>query len=111
MLTLTAEASTVSGAFDVSYRDLQSSQQEFLRLLVLHPGPAIDGYAAAALAGISLQEAAGQLDSLYGESLLTEVSRRRYGMHDLIRRYARDRAAADPAADRSRAREPLLDYY
>jgi hypothetical protein len=111
MLTLTAEASTVCGAFDVSYRDLQPSQQEFLRLLVLHPGPVIDGYAAAALVGTSLQEAAGQLDSLYCEGLLTEVSRRRYGMHDLIRRYARDRAAADPGADRSRALERLLDYY
>lgn len=109
MLTLTAEASTVSGAFDVSYRDLQPSQQQFLRVLVLHPGPVIDSYAAAALAGTSAGEAAGQLDSLYGEDLLTEVSRHRYGMHDLVRRYARDRAAADPAADRGQALERLLD--
>ena len=111
MLTLTAEASTVSGAFDVSYRDLQPSQREFLRLLVLHPGPVIDDYAAAALAGTSVHVAASQLDFLYGEGLLTEVSRHRYGMHDLIRRYAQDRAAADPATDRSRALERLLNYY
>ena len=37
-----------------------------------------------------------QLDALHGEGLLTETGHRRYGMHDLIRRYARDRAAAGP---------------
>ncbi len=111
MLTLAAETSTVSGAFNVSYRDLHPGQQQFLRLLVLHPGPVIDSYAAAALAGAGLQEATGYLDLLYGEGLLTEVSRRRYGMHDLIRRYASDRGATDPATARSQALERLLDYY
>jgi tetratricopeptide (TPR) repeat protein len=111
MLTLAAEASTVSGAFDVSYRDLDPCCQQFLRLLVLHPGPEIDAYAAAALAGTGPEEAADHLDFLYGEGLLTEASRRRYGMHDLIRRYASGRAAADPATGRSQALEQLLDYY
>jgi tetratricopeptide (TPR) repeat protein len=32
-------------------------------------------------------------------------------MHDLLRRYARDRAAADPAVSGRRAVERLLDYY
>ena len=36
------------------------------------------------------------LDALHGEGLLTETAYRRYGMHDLIRRYAQDRAAAVP---------------
>ena len=84
----------------MSYRYLAPGQQQFFRRLGLHPGTTIDAYAAAALAGIPLQEAAGHLDALHGEGLLTETGYRRYGMHDLIRRYAQDRAAADPAADR-----------
>ena len=79
--------------------------------LGLHPGTTIDAYAAAALAGTGLQDAAGHLDALYGEGLLTEVGYRRYGMHDLISRYARDLAAAGPAAGREQALERLLGYY
>jgi hypothetical protein len=78
-------------------------------LLGLHPGNSIDVYAAV-LAGSDLTEATAQLDALHGEGLLTEAGHRRYGMHDLIRRYSRDRAAA-PAADRGRALDRLLDYY
>ena len=72
------------------------------RLLGLPPGTATDGYAAAALAGISLEEAAGLLDGLHGEGLLTETGHRRYGMHDLLRRYARDHAADSLAEDAQR---------
>ena len=62
------------------------------------PGNHHRPYAAAALAGTSLDEAAGLLDVLHGEGLLTETGHRRYGMHDLLRRYARDHAAAGPAS-------------
>ena len=72
---------------------------------------ATDAYAAAALAGISLREAAGQLDALHGEGLLTETGHRRYGMHDLIRSYARDLAATDQASSRQQALDRLLDFY
>ncbi len=107
MLTLAAERNSVAAAFEVSYRYLAPGQQEFFRCLGLHPGTTIDAYAAAAVASTGLQDAAGQLDALHGEGLLTEASYRRYGMHDLIRRYARDLGAAggEQALDR------LLDYY
>jgi tetratricopeptide (TPR) repeat protein len=111
MLTLAAENDSVAAAFEVSYRHLDPVRQEFFRRLALHPGSIIDGYAAAALAESSLEEADGQLDALHGEGLLAEVGRRRYGMHDLIRRYARDLAATDPAAIREQALDRLLDYY
>ena len=111
MLTLAAEKDSVAAAFEVSYRYLDPGQQEFFRRLGLHPGTTIDGYAAAALAGTALREAAGYLDALQGEGLLIEAGYRRYGMHDLIRRYASDRAAADPAPERERALGRLLDYY
>jgi DNA-binding SARP family transcriptional activator/tetratricopeptide (TPR) repeat protein len=111
LLTLAAENHSVAAAFEVSWRHLAAGQQDFFRRLGLHPGTAIDAYAAAALAGIPLGEAASLLDGLHGEGLLTETGYRRYGMHDLIRRYAADRAAAGQAADRDQAVGRLLDYY
>jgi DNA-binding SARP family transcriptional activator/DNA-binding XRE family transcriptional regulator len=111
MLTLAAENDSVAAAFAVSYRHLAPESQEFFRCLGLHPGTTTDDYAAAALADISLRDAARRLDALHGEGLLTEAGRRRYGMHDLIRRYARDLAATDPADSREQALERLLDYY
>jgi tetratricopeptide (TPR) repeat protein/transcriptional regulator with XRE-family HTH domain len=111
LLTLAAEKDTVAAAFEVSYRCLSPDRQQFFRRISLHPGPAIDTYAAAAVAGVSLQEAGSHLDALHGECLLTEPGCRRYGMHDLIRRYAQDRAAADGPGDRQRCLRRLLDYY
>ncbi len=111
LLTLAAEKSSVAAAFGVSYRYLAGGQQRLFRLLGLHPGTTIDAYAAAALAGTSLREANAQLDALHGEGLLTEAGYRRYGMHDLIRLYAKDLAAAEPAAEREQALDRLLDYY
>jgi tetratricopeptide (TPR) repeat protein len=111
LLTLTAENDSITAAFEVSYRHLDPARQRLFRLLGLHPGATADGYAAAALAGTSVTEAAGLLDGLHGEGLLTETGHRRYGMHDLLRRYARDHAAAGPAQDAERALERLLDYY
>ena len=95
----------------MSYRHLDPARQRLFRLLGLHPGATTDGYAAAALAGTSVTEAAGLLDGLHGEGLLTETGHRRYGMHDLLRRYARDHAADSIAEDAQQALERLLDYY
>jgi len=111
LLTLAAENHSVAAAFEVSYRHLDPDRQRFFRRLCSHPGTTTDAYAAAALAGIPLPDAAGLLDALHGEGLLTETGHRRYGMHDLIRRYAQDLAAADPAQDQGLALEHLLDYY
>ncbi len=111
MLTMTAERDSVAAAFDLSYWHLAPAQQQFFRRLGLHPGTSTDAYTAAALAGASLPEAARQLDALHGEGLLTETGHRRYGMHDLIRSYARDLAATDPPAAREQAVDRLLDYY
>ena len=96
LLTLQSEHSTIAAAFEVSYRHLNPAQQRFFSLLGLHPGTTTDRYAAAALADISPVEAGALLDALHAEGLLTETGHRRYGMHDLLRRYARHRAAADP---------------
>ena len=111
LLTLTAENDSITAAFEVSYRHLDPARQRLFCLLGLHPGATTDGYAAAALAATSVKEAAGLLDGLHGEGLLTETGHRRYGMHDLLRRYARDHAADSIAQDAQQALERLLDYY
>jgi tetratricopeptide (TPR) repeat protein len=111
LLTMAAEKDSTAAAFDVSYRHLPAGQQQFFRRLGLHPATTTDAYASAALTGLPLPDAARLLDALHGEGLLTETGYRRYGMHDLIRRYARNLAATDPAADNGQALELLLDYY
>jgi len=111
LLTLTAERDSIATAFEVSFRHLDPARQRFFCLLGLHPGATFEAYAAAALAGTGLTEAAGLLDALHREGLLTETGHRRYGLHDLLRRYARDHAAAGPVGSSQRAMERLLDYY
>ena len=110
LLTLAAESKSIDAAFEVSYRYLDPGRQRFFRVLGVHPGATTDDYAAAALAGTSRGEAAGHLEALYREGVLTETGCRRYGMHDLIRRYARDMAASTPV-DSQQAAGRLLDYY
>jgi tetratricopeptide (TPR) repeat protein len=111
LLTVKAENDTIAAAFDVSYRHLNPARQRFFDLLGLHPGATIDSYAAAALAEISPGQAAELLDTLHGEGLVTETGHRRFGMHDLLRRYARDHATAAPDANSQQALGRLLDYY
>jgi tetratricopeptide (TPR) repeat protein len=110
LLTLTAEHDSIAAAFEVSYRHLEPARRRFFCLLGLHPGATTDCYAAAALAGTSLDEAAGLLNGLHGEGLLAETGHRRYGMHDLLRRYARDHATVT-TDDSQQALDRLLDYY
>ncbi|MEO7194966.1 MAG: tetratricopeptide repeat protein [Pseudonocardiaceae bacterium] len=111
LLTATAENRTVAAAFDLSYQDLPTDRRRFFRRLGLHPGVDIDAYAAAALAGIPLDQASEHLDALHSDRLLDEPVYRRYRMHDLIRDYARTLAATDPADERDQALDQLLDYY
>ncbi len=106
-----AENVSVAAAFNLSYRDLTTGQRRLFRWLGLHPGPDIDAYAAAALAGTSLAAARRHLDGLYDQHLITEPGPGRYRLHDLIREHARTLAAADDPAAREDATGRLLDYY
>ena len=106
-----AENLSVAAAFDLSYRDLTGGQRRLFRRLGLHPGPDIDAYAAAALAGSGLPSARRLLDALYDQHLITEPVSGRYRLHDLVREHARALAAADDPAAREAATVRLLDYY
>jgi tetratricopeptide (TPR) repeat protein/transcriptional regulator with XRE-family HTH domain len=108
---MTTEDVSVAAAFGLSYRDLDAGLQQTFRRLGLHPGTAIDVWAAAALTGHDLAVIRRHLEALYDQHLLIEPSHGRYRMHDLIREHARDLAAADSAADRESATDRLLGYY
>jgi tetratricopeptide (TPR) repeat protein/transcriptional regulator with XRE-family HTH domain len=106
-----AENVSVAAAFDLSYQDLTDGQQRLFRRLGLHPGPDIDGHAAAALDDTSVATARRHLDGLYDQNLITEPARGRYQLHDLLREHACSLAAADDPADCDAASGRLLDYY
>ncbi len=102
---------TMAAAFELSYTDIPPDQQRLFRGLGLHPGLDIDARAAAALDGFDLAGARRLLDALYDSHLIEETARGRYGLHDLLRAYARTLAAADEAADRETRTGRLLGYY
>jgi tetratricopeptide (TPR) repeat protein len=106
-----AEDVSVAAAFDMSYKDLTADQQRLFRRLGLHPGADIDAYAAAALDGTGLQAIRRGLAELYDHNLIGEPVRGRYRLHDLLREYARARAAGDGPAGNQAAIDRLLDYY
>jgi hypothetical protein len=58
LLSVTAEQASVAAAFGLSYQDLPAARQRFFRQLAGHPGTVIEPYAAAALAGLPVPEAA-----------------------------------------------------
>lgn len=95
-----------------SYRHLTGVQQFVFRLLGLVPGPDFDAFTVAALAGLSLDEAAECLEELFEANLVQQRSAERYRLHDLLRDCSRHLAAehADEA-ERTRALRRLLDYY
>jgi hypothetical protein len=105
-----AENLSVAAAFDLSYADLTSGLQQLFRQLGLVPGPSLDAYVAAALAGTSPVEARRHLDEPYDHHLIAEPAPGRYQLHDLLREHARGLAASDPAASAA-ATVRLLDYY
>lgn len=100
----------VRAAFSWSYKTLGKDAARFFRLAGLHPGADLDEYAAAAFSNISLREARHLLDQLTRAGLMQQEGPGRYGMHDLLRAYARELAAADEQAGRA-ALSSLFDYY
>ncbi|GAB3816768.1 tetratricopeptide repeat protein [Micromonospora zhanjiangensis] len=80
--------------------------------LGLFPGGTIGTEAAAAMLAVDVAGAERALDRLARAHLVNHDTVRRYRMHDLLRRYAADRARAEePAEQRHAALHRLLDWY
>ncbi len=102
----------VRAVFSWSVRQLPADAAEAFALIGLHPGEHLDAYAAAALTGTSTAHARQVLTRLHRASLIQAAESGRYGMHDLLRAYAREQAAAGDADDSChQALTRLFDYY
>lgn len=96
---------------DQSYRSLPPTGAELLRLLAVHPGTAISVASAAALADRSPGEAYSLLTALARANLVVRDGSD-YRLHDLVRIYAMERAAAEePAEVRTAAVRRVADWY
>ena len=105
-------ASSVRAAFWLSYRALTGPARRLFRQLGLVPGPDITVPAGAALADVDAAEAGRLLDTLVRAHLVSRGRPGRYELHDLLRRYAHERAhAEDSAARRSAAVHRLNNHY
>jgi tetratricopeptide (TPR) repeat protein len=105
------ERSAVRTVFSWSYRRLPAAAARVFRLLGLHPGADLDGYAVAALAGTDLSTARRGLDRLVRTHLVQEPVSGRYRMHDLLRVYAAECAGQESEPDRRAALTRLLRHY
>ena len=103
---------TVSTVFSWSYRQLTASTAATFRMLSHHPGVDFPHDAVAALAAVPAAEARARLDALVRSHLLRRLAGNRFQLHDLLRAYARDRAAAEDSAEQQQAvRQRLAEYY
>jgi DNA-binding SARP family transcriptional activator/tetratricopeptide (TPR) repeat protein len=99
-------------ALSWSYRALDPGAAAMFRMLGLHPANDIGLAAAAALAALPVGEAKQSLDRLAGAHLVQQRRRNRFELHDLIRRYASERAELDESpGDRQAAIGRLLGWY
>jgi tetratricopeptide (TPR) repeat protein/DNA-binding XRE family transcriptional regulator len=102
----------VRAVFSWSCRQLTDDVAGAFALIGLHPGADLDAHAAAALTGTTPSQAHRVLARLHRASLLQGAGPGRYGMHDLLRAYAREQAAArDTGGQRLQALTQLFDYY
>ncbi|MET8331881.1 BTAD domain-containing putative transcriptional regulator [Streptomyces sp. NPDC005181] len=97
--------------FSCSYHVLDPSAARLFRLLSLHPGP-FGVAAAAAIAGLPIEQTRLLLVDLVRAHLLKEPTPGRYSYHDLLRVYATELAdTEDSAHERDAAAHQMLDHY
>jgi tetratricopeptide (TPR) repeat protein len=103
----------VTVVFSWSVQLLPPGPARLFRLIGLHPGPDLEPFAAAALAGVPPDQARRELEVLSRAHLLEPVGAQRWRMHDLLQAYAA-RLVADGVAEPEPARAALrrlFDYY
>ena len=95
------EQSAVRASFDLSYAALRPAARRTFLLAGLSPGGDLSARAAAALAAVPVETAREVLADLTEAHLMDEDVPGRFGMHDLLRLYAGDRARAELGAPES----------
>ncbi|HCU49842.1 MAG TPA: AfsR family transcriptional regulator [Micromonosporaceae bacterium] len=96
------DLTAIKAVMSWSYKHLTPAAAQAFRLLGLHPGDEQDIYAAAALLGADLKTTEKLMSELCEASLLelSDPAENRFGMHDLLRDYARSLADDDRALPR-----------
>jgi DNA-binding SARP family transcriptional activator/DNA-binding XRE family transcriptional regulator len=92
------EQAAVRSAFELSCDTLKPELRRLFRLAGLAPGPDLTAPAVAALAAIETSAAESLLDRLAARNLVDEYAHGRYRLHDLLRLYAAELAAAEESA-------------
>jgi tetratricopeptide (TPR) repeat protein len=87
--------SVVRVAFEASYLALPPAARRLFRRLGMVPGPDIALETAAAIADLDTEEVSTMLNLLTGSHLVQQNTPGRFACHDLLRLYARERAAAE----------------
>jgi tetratricopeptide (TPR) repeat protein len=99
-------------AFHASLDSLDARERTMLLRVARHPGADFAAAAAAALAGTDVAAAARSLDRLLEANLLAPQGAGRYRLHDLVRAYMIQVAAAQQdREDDCDALRRLLDHY
>jgi DNA-binding SARP family transcriptional activator/DNA-binding XRE family transcriptional regulator len=102
------EQAAVRSAFELSCDTLKPELRRLFRLAGLAPGPDFTAPAMAALAAIPVSQAEHLLDRLVARNLVDEYGPGRYRLHDLLRLYAAELAAAEESpADQDAAIDRL----
>jgi tetratricopeptide (TPR) repeat protein/transcriptional regulator with XRE-family HTH domain len=104
-------AADIRAAFSWSYRQLDPAAARAFRLAGLHPGRDVEQYAVAALSATTADQADQIIDTLARACMIQPAGPDRYGMHDLMRGYARELAGAHGAQQQRTALTRLFDYY
>ena len=86
------ESTAVRAVFSWSYQTLPAPTRRLFRLLGLHDGPDLPLAACAALAGLGNAETRLLLGQLVDAHLVEQPAHDRYGVHDLLRLFAHERA-------------------
>lgn len=106
------EHAAVRRTFDLSYQRLTPAARRLLRLLGLSPCATFGTAAAAALGGLTVPETGRILRELTAAHLVAPAGPDRYGLHDLMSAYAKERAEReDTPQARERAAHRLMDWY
>jgi tetratricopeptide (TPR) repeat protein len=105
------EETTVRAVFAWSYEALPPGPALVFRRLGLHPGVETGVHAAAALAGVSPDQAREELETLAEVHLVEPTVPGRYITHGLLRAYALERTGREGERELAAARDRMLGFY
>ena len=106
-----ADPSPVRAVFDQMLASLDNATRRLFLLMGAAPATSLDAHAAARLTGQQPDEAHQCMTRLVRAHLMAPTAESRYGMHDLLRAYARDQASELADEDRQAALGRLYGHY